>query len=89
MRVFWGLKAATFEKLEVDGQGGDPFIAAHNMRGAHEVIIHCMGKVVGWDAVRFEQNDILRVFWHFDLALMRSSMRMRRLSSPGERRRSV
>ena len=39
------------------------------MGGAHEMIVHRMGEVVGRDAVCFQQDDVLRVFRHFDLAL--------------------
>ena len=38
------------------------------MGGAHQVVVHRMGKVIGGDAVCFQQHDVVVVFREFDLA---------------------
>ena len=50
------------KKLNMDGQRGEPFLAAHHMRRAHEMVVDDMRKMVCRNAVRFEQHDILVVF---------------------------
>ena len=50
------------------GQGGEPFLAANDQVGTHEVIVHRVGEVVGGDAVGLEQDEVLIVDGHFQLA---------------------
>ena len=51
VRVFRHTEAADLEQLDVQRHRGDPFVAADDVRGAHKVVVHRVGEVVGWDAV--------------------------------------
>ena len=53
----------------MDVQGRQPLLAADDVGGAHEVIVDDVGEVVGRDAVRLEQHDVLVVFRQLDVAL--------------------
>jgi len=43
------------------GRGGEVFAAADNVRDAHEMIVHHVGKVVGGQAVGFEKHLVLEL----------------------------
>ena len=50
-------------------QSSEPFLAAHNDGRAHQMIVHNVCKVIGRDAVRLEDNDVLIVLSDLHLAL--------------------
>ena len=50
-------------------QSREPFLAAHNDGRAHQMIVHNVCKVIGRDAVRLEDNDVLIVLSDLHLAL--------------------
>ena len=47
------LEAAGAPQFHVPRQGGEPFFAADNIGGAHEMVVYHVGKVIGRNAVRF------------------------------------
>ena len=51
--VFRRLEAQQTEQLKVLGHGGNPLVAPDDVGGAHEMIVHGVGKVIGRDAVAF------------------------------------
>ena len=65
MAVDGTLPAKGIEQLGVNGGSRQPFFTANHMGGSHQVVVHHMGKVIGWDSVGFEQNKILIVFLQF------------------------
>ena len=63
MDILGQLEAQGLEQLNVEGETGQPFIAPHHMGGAHQVVVHRVGKVVGGNSVGFQKhlvNVILR-----------------------------
>ena len=72
MGILGRLESQHIEELEMSGHRGDPFVAAHHMGGAHQAVVHGVGKVIGGDAVCFQKHDIGDVFVHLP-ALMFSS----------------
>ena len=69
MDVLGQLEAQRLEQLNVEGQAGQPFVAPDDMGGAHEVVIHGVGKVIGGNAVGFEKHVIDVVLRNGQLAL--------------------
>ena len=57
------------EQLNVEGQAGQPLIATDYVGGAHEVIVHGVGEVVGGDAVGLQKHLIDVVFRDGERAL--------------------
>ena len=47
VHILGSLEAQVVEELEVLGQGGEPLLTADDQIGAHEVIVHGVGEVVG------------------------------------------
>ena len=41
------------EQLKVEGQGGEPLVTAYHVGGMHQMVVHCVRKVVGGNTVRF------------------------------------
>ena len=69
MDVFRQLEAQGLEQLDVEGQGGQPLIAPDYMGGAHQVVIHGVGEVIGGNAVGFQQHVVHVVLRNGQLAL--------------------
>ena len=69
MDVLGRLEAQGAEKLQMEGQAGEPFIAADHMGRAHEMVVHRVGEVVSRDAVGFQQHLVDVVFRHRQDAL--------------------
>ena len=69
VRILGRLPAHGAEQLQVHRQRSEPFLAAHDDRRAHQVVVHHMGEVVGRDAVRLEDDHILIVLGDLHLAL--------------------
>ncbi len=44
----------------MDGAGGQPLVAAHDVADLHQVIVHHVGQVIGGIAVRLEQDNVLQ-----------------------------
>ena len=53
MPVFGQTEAERLEKLDMDRQGGKPFLAANHQRRAHKMIVDGVREVIGGNAVRF------------------------------------
>ena len=66
MHILGRLKAQHTEQLQMDRHRRDPFVPADNMGGAHQMIVHRVGEVIGGDAVGFQQHNVLIVFRHLD-----------------------
>ena len=62
------LEAKLAEELDVLGEGGEPFLAADNVGGAHQMIVNGVCEMVGRDSVRLEENEVLVVFGDLKLA---------------------
>ena len=69
MPVTGAAEAQHVEKFQMDGQRGEPFLAADDERRAHEVIVDGVGEVIGRDAVALQDDDVLIVLRHRDVAL--------------------
>ena len=69
MDILGQLEAQRLEQLNVEGQAGQPFVAPDDMGGAHEVIVHGMGEVVGGNAIGFKEHVIDVVLRDGQLAL--------------------
>ena len=69
MHIFGQLKAQSLKQLNVEGQGGEPLIPPDHMGGAHQVVIHGVGKVVGGDAVGLQKHMVHVVFRNGQLSL--------------------
>ena len=69
MNILGQLESQGLEQLNVEGQGGQPLIAPDHMGGAHQVVIHGMGKMIGGDAVGFQKNVVNVVFGDGQLSL--------------------
>ena len=69
MNILGQLESQGLEQLNVEGQGGQPLIAPDHMSGAHQVVIHGMGKMIGGDAVGFQKNVVNVVFGDGQLSL--------------------
>ena len=69
MNVLGQFEAQSLEQLDMEGQGSQPLVTTDNMGGVHQVIIHRMGKVIGGDAVRLQQDVVHIVFGDGQLAL--------------------
>ena len=54
MPVTGAAEAQHVEKFQMDGQRGEPFLAADDERRAHEVIVDGVGEVIGRDAVALQ-----------------------------------
>ena len=62
------LPAELLEQFHVDGQRPDPLLAPHDVRRAHQVVVHHVGEMVRGQS-RFLQDDhVLLVFGHGDVA---------------------
>ena len=68
MHILGSLEAQVVEELEVLGQGGEPLLTADDQIGAHEVIVHGVGEVVGGDTVGLQKHEVLIVDGHLQLA---------------------
>jgi hypothetical protein len=51
VRELRALPAEPVEQQQVLGRGGDPLLAAHDVRDAHQVVVDDDGQVVGREAV--------------------------------------
>ncbi len=69
MWTYLGSEAQRLEKLDVEGQAGQPLIAAHYVGRAHEMVIHGVGEVIGGDAVGLQQHMVHIVLRNGQLAL--------------------
>ena len=58
MDVLGQLEAQRLKQLNVEGQAGQPFVAPDDVGGAHEVIVHGVGEVVGGNAIGFKEHVI-------------------------------
>ena len=65
------LEAKHVEKLNVNGQGREPFFATDYKRRAHEMIVDCVRKMIGGNTVRFQNNHVLVVLRYRDFTLYR------------------
>ena len=63
------LEAQGLEQLDVEGQAGQPLVAPDYMGGAHQVVVHGVGEVIGGNAVGFQQHMVHIVFRNGQLAL--------------------
>ena len=69
MDVLGKLKAQGLEQLNMEGQGGQPLVSPDHVGGAHQVVVHGVGKVIGGDAVGLQQHVVHVVFGDGQLAL--------------------
>ena len=69
MDVLRTLPSHDVEQLQVNRQGRQPLLAAHNMGRSHQVIVDDMGEMIGRDAVRLEQDDVLIVLGQLQRSL--------------------
>ena len=53
MDIFWKLEAQGFEKLDVEGEAGQPFVTPDHMGGMHQMIVHGVGKMIGGNSIGF------------------------------------
>ena len=49
------------------GKAGQPFLAANNVGGAHQVIVNHVREVVGGDSVRLEKYNVLIIFGYLKI----------------------
>ena len=48
--------------LDMEGEGGEPFITTDHVGGAHQMIVDCVGEMVGGDAVGLQQHMVNIIF---------------------------
>ncbi len=53
----------------MEGQGGQPLVAPNDVGGAHQMIVHRVGEVIGGDAVGFKKNVVDVILGDGELAL--------------------
>ena len=69
MNILGQLEAQRLKQLNVEGQAGQPFVAPDDVGGAHEVVVHGVGEVVGGNAIGFKEHVIDVVLRDGQLAL--------------------
>ena len=62
MDILGQLEAQCLEQLNVEGEAGQPFVTPHHMGGAHQMVVYCMGEMIGGDAVGFQQHLVDVIF---------------------------
>ena len=62
MDILGQLEAQCLEQLNVERQTGQPFVTPHHMGGAHQMVVYCMGEMIGGDAVGFQQHLVDVIF---------------------------
>lgn len=53
----------------MEGETGQPLVTPDHMGGSHQMIIHCVGEVIGGNAVGFQQNLVDVVFRNGEVSL--------------------
>ena len=66
--VYRQFPAQLLEQLHVDGQRTDPLLASHDVGGAHQVVVHHVRKVIRGQTGLLEDDHILFVLRHGDVA---------------------
>ena len=70
VNVFRNLPAERLVQQVVLGRGGKILIAADHMGDAHGVVVHHIGKVIGWHAIALDENLIVqRAAFHGHIAV--------------------
>ena len=57
-------EAQQLEHLHVEGDGGDPLVRADHIGGAHQVVVHHMGEMVGGQAVPLDNDGVQDILLH-------------------------
>ena len=68
MQVLGKAEAEVIEQHNMLGKAGKPLFPANHVCGAHQMVVHSVGKVIGRNAIRFKKHEILVVFGDLKLS---------------------
>ena len=69
MHILRTLPAHDIKQLQMYRQGCQPLLTTYHMGGMHQMVINNVGKMIGRNAIRLEQDNILIVLRQLQIAL--------------------
>lgn len=64
MAVLWMLQSESLKQLDMQRYRSKPFFSSNHVCRSHQVIIYQMRKMIGWQAIRFNQDRIIVIICH-------------------------